>query len=209
MKVNQHLTTVQGSGDVKEKSKKIAHVSGRQCPGGTFWKSLGTTWKQLGNFNTAGLAEGPVCSRPQRLWRTVLNNLFFFSNISLQIMCSWVLVFRTSNILCLIFHNSVILPLNYRAGLWGLASCSFVASCLWKVLVLFCNLGNVLFEQSTSFWTLGPWGSIYFFCTSVCCRPTFTFSQGNLHTFNSLEHLPTASTPALKSSQDQNIFTLK
>lgn len=29
MKVNQHLTTVQGAGDVKEKWKKIAHVSAR------------------------------------------------------------------------------------------------------------------------------------------------------------------------------------
>lgn len=108
-------------------------------PSGHFLESLGTTWKPLGDFNTAGLAEGSVCSRPQRLWRTVLNNRFF-SNVHFQVMFSWVFIFRTSEILCLIFHNSVILLLDYRASLWSLTSCSFVASCLWKVLVLLCNL---------------------------------------------------------------------
>lgn len=127
MKVNQPLTKVQGN--VKEKS--TSQCLGRWCPGGTFWKSLGTTWKQLGDFYTAGPEEGSLCNRSQRLWRTLLNSSFF-SNVYLQVMYSWVFSFRASNILCLIFHNSVILPLDCRDGLWGLTSCLFVASHLWK-----------------------------------------------------------------------------
>lgn len=172
---------------MKEKSK--SQCLGRWCLGSTFWKSLGTMWWQLGDFNTAGLAEGSVCSRPQSLWMTALNNRFF-SNIYSQIMYSWVFIFRIWNILSLIFHNSVILPLNYRAGLWGLTSCSFVASCLWKVLVLFRNFVTC-FVWTISF-VLNSWivREYFFFWMSVCCRPTFTFPQGNLYTFSSLEHLP-------------------